>query len=89
LDAEADGVLALIGWLGVAPERFVADSKVAGVPLTQAAAGCIRVDIAALADLPGWNRRARSVTRTTIQRLVIAAQASETAVASVTRWSPT
>ena len=36
-DAEADGVLALIGWLGLPPEEFVSDTKVAGRPLPPAA----------------------------------------------------
>ena len=50
-DAEADGVLAVIGWLGVPPEQFVDDSNIAGVPLPPAADGVIRVDMALLADL--------------------------------------
>lgn len=87
-DAEADGVLALIGWLGVAPEQFVVKSKLAGVPLPSAGDGVIRVDMALVVDLLSGPRRARPGTRTTIQRLVAAAQASEVPVASLTRWSP-
>ena len=87
-DAEADGVLALIGWLGVAPEQFVANSKIAGAPLPSAGEGIIRVDMALVAELLSAPRPARPVTRTTIQRLVTAAQASEVSVASLTRWSP-
>lgn len=87
-DAEADGVLALIGWLGVVPEQFVVNSKVAGVPLPPAGDGVIRVDMALVVDLLSGPRRARPGTRTTIQRLVAAAQASEVPVASLIRWSP-
>lgn len=43
-DAEADGVLALIRWLGVAPEQFIVDSAIAGTPLPAAGDGIIRVD---------------------------------------------
>lgn len=87
-DAEADGVLALVGWLGVAPEQFVTDSKIAGMPLPSAGEGVIRVDMALVAELAAPSRRARPTTRTTIQRLVAAAQASEVPLASLTRWSP-
>ena len=87
-DAEADGVLALIGWLGIAPEQFIIDSKITGAPLPPAGEGVIRVDMALVAESAAQPRRARSATRTTIQRLVAAAQASEMPVASLTRWSP-
>lgn len=86
-DAEADGVLTLIGWLGAAPEEFVVESKVAGVLLPPAGEGMIRVDMLRLVGLPTWPQRARTGTRTTIQRLASAAQASETTIASLTRWS--
>lgn len=86
-DAEADGVLALVGWLGLAPEQFVTGSKIAGMPLSPAGEDVIRVDMALVAGLAAQPRRARPVTRTTIQRLVAAAQASEVPVASLTRWS--
>lgn len=87
-DAEADGVLALVGWLGVAPEQFVIDSQIAGMALPPAGGGVIRVDMALLVELTAQPRRARPVTRTTIQRLTAAAQASEVPLASLTRWSP-
>ena len=87
-DAEADGVLALIGWLGVAPEQFVVNSKVAGTPLPPAGEGLVRVDMKLVADLPSWPRRRRVGTRTTIQQLVTVAQASSAPLASLTRWSP-
>ncbi|NND12971.1 MAG: hypothetical protein HKO10_03340, partial [Acidimicrobiia bacterium] len=83
-DAEADGVLALIGWLGVAPERFVIDSRVAGMPLPPAGDGMIRVNMEQLAELPGSSRRARVGSRTTIQQLARAAQASGRTIASLT-----
>lgn len=86
-DAEADGVLALVGWLGVAPEQFVANSKIAGTVLPPAGEGVIRIDMSQLTELPAWPRRARMGSRTTIQRLVAAAQASNTTIASLTRWS--
>jgi len=88
-DAEADGVLALIRWLDVPPEHFVAGSKVAGVRLPSVDSGVIRVDLSRVADLPTWPRQARAGSRTTIQRLTRAAQASEVPVASLTRWSQT
>jgi len=87
-DAEADGVLALIGWLGVAPEQFVINSKVAATPLPRAGDGFVRVDMALLAALRVWPGRARAGGRTTIQKLVIAAQASGATIASLTQLSP-
>ena len=86
-DAEADGVLALIGWLGVAPEQFVIDSNVAGVPLPPVGEGVIRVDMSRVVELPTWHRQVRTGTRTTIQRLAMAAHGPETTLASLTRWS--
>ncbi|MGH1493629.1 MAG: hypothetical protein ACRBK7_30225 [Acidimicrobiales bacterium] len=86
-DAEADGVLALIGWLGVPPEDFVVNASVAGAPLPSVEDGMIRVDMELVAALPSWPHRGRVGTRTTIQRLVAAAQSSNRTVASLTRWS--
>lgn len=88
-DAEADGVLALVAWLGVAPEQFVVNSTATGVLLPPAGDGVIRVDMALVAPLLEGPRQTRPGTRTTIQRLVAAAQAAEVSVASLTRWSPT
>lgn len=87
-DAEADGVLALIRWLGETPEYFILNSQVAGVPLPVANDGVIRVDMALLTDLPAWPGRSRAGGRTTIQQLAIVAQASRAPMASLTRWSP-
>lgn len=86
-DAEADGVLAMVGWLGVPPERFVRGSTVDGTLLPPAQDGLIRVDMSLVAEVTG-RRPAQVVSRTSIQQLVIAAQASGRAVASFTRWSP-
>jgi len=83
-DAEADGVLALIGWTGDAPEQFMTDSRVTGAPLAPAGTGVIRVDMDVAFGVQTGRRRS---TRTTIQRLAGAAQASGRTVASLTRWS--
>jgi hypothetical protein len=48
----------------------------------------IRVDMALVADSLSQTGRVRHGARTTIQRLVTAAQASEVPVASLIRWSP-
>lgn len=86
-DAEADGILALVGWLGVAPEEFVVTSTVDGSPLPPAGDGMLRVDMKLVAELSGWPRGGQDRSRTTIQRLVGVAQRSGRAVASLTRWS--
>lgn len=81
-DAEADGVLALVGWVGDTPEQFIVNSIVDGMLLPPAGNGQIRVDM----DLVREATRQRSTsTRTTIQRLAIAAQASGQPIASFTR----
>ena len=86
-DAEADGVLALIRWLSVAPEHFVQSDSVKPKPLRKHGGGYVRVDMDAVAiagaDIGGSQRR----TRTTIQNLVAVAQCSGQSVASLTRWS--
>jgi len=84
-DAEADGVLALIGWLGAPPEEFINDSSVDGIPLPPAGTGNIRVDMGLL--VKAESGRGTAARRTTIQRLAGAAQASGRTVASLTRWS--
>lgn len=80
-DAEADGVLALVRWLGVAPEEFVAGSEVVGEPLSPAGEWMVRVDmtrVSAGGHVGG---------RTSVQRLVALAQAAGRPVASFTRES--
>ena len=86
-DAEADGVLALVGWLGATPERFIADSTVEGTPLPPTGDGMNRVDMDEVRALPSWPPSSRSVERTTIQRLVAAAQCDGRTIASLTRRS--
>jgi hypothetical protein len=86
-DAEADGVLALIGWLGVPPEDFIVASSVLGELLPPARGGFIRADMSLAADLPSTPARSRPNARTSIQRLVATAQGAGRTVASLTRWS--
>ncbi|MBT8207862.1 MAG: hypothetical protein HKN07_07185 [Acidimicrobiia bacterium] len=86
-DAEADGVLALVRWLGDPPERFITASKVPGEPLLPAGSGMIRVDMSLVARLAGSGSRGRVGSRTTIQRLARVAQASGRTIASLTRHS--
>lgn len=83
-DAEADGVLALVSWLGDAPESFIAGSLVVGSPLRSAGAGQIRVDMRLVL---GATSGGPTPTRTTIQRLAREAQTSGRTIASLTRWS--
>ena len=84
-DAEADGVLSLIAWVGDAPERFISKTQVVGTVLPPALTGCIRVDMDLVAQ--ATSRRPGTTTRTTIQRLASAAQLSGRTIASLTRWS--
>ena len=86
-DAEADGVLALVRWLGAAPEDFVAGSTVRGDRLPVANGGSIRVDMELVAIANGNPNGAKGRTRTTIQRLVEVAQRVRQPVASLTRFS--
>lgn len=84
-DAEADGVLALIGWVGVTPEHFVAETAIVGEPLPNVGGGVVRVDMTRIAESTG----SRSLsTRTSIQRLVTIAQAAGHPISSFTRRSP-
>ena len=84
-DAEADGVLAVVCWLGVAPEAFIRGSRVEGEPLL-ASNGCmVRVDMAAVHDADGARRTAQHQRRTTVQRLARVAQRAQLPVAAFTR----
>jgi len=85
-DAEADGVLALVGWLGVPPEHFVAESRIDGIHLPPRGEGVIRVDMAMVMDALSMKHSGRPRTRTTIQRLTLAALAAGTSISSLTRW---
>lgn len=84
-DAEADGVLAAIRWLGAMPEEYVTGGGVVGKPLPSAEAGYVRVDMRLVAEAEGVSMGSR--TRTTIQRLVAAAAAAGQPVAALTRVS--
>lgn len=86
-DAEADGVLAAMAWLGVVPERFVLADSVAGVSLTRPDRGFVRVDMELVARANGELGGAKGRTRTTIQRLVDVAVRSGQPVAALTRVS--
>ena len=86
-DAEADGVLALVRWLGVAPEDFVKNGSVDGVLLCSAGEGYVRVDMELVAKARGDPRGAQGRTRTSIQNLVDAGQRSHQPIASLTRFS--
>ena len=86
-DAEADGVLALVRWLGVAPETFIDGSSIVGRPLHPSGPGMVRVDMDAISALDQGRGRPANRSRTTIQRLAVAAQQSGRPIASFTRWS--
>lgn len=86
-DAEADGVLALVRWLGVAPEDFVKNGSVDGVRLRNAGEGYIRVDMELVAKAQSEARGAQGRTRTSIQNLVDAGQRSHQPMASLTRFN--
>ena len=83
-DAEADGVLALIRWLGVSPETYVDAARRAGEPLPTGA-GVVRIDMTRVAAAAGEPTRGRE--RTTIQRLVEAALRVDVSIASLTRMT--
>lgn len=87
-DAEADGVLALIGWVDLTPEHFITNTSVDGDLLPAPGDGQIRVDMALVDHHDPTKQRPTTNTRTTIQRLTSVAQGSGTAIAALTRWSP-
>ncbi|MGI9598182.1 MAG: hypothetical protein ACR2QK_18610 [Acidimicrobiales bacterium] len=86
-DAEADGVLALVRWLGVAPEDYVAGDLVRGDRLRPAGDGYVRVDMELVATANGDHRGAKGRSRTSIQDLVEVAKRSGQPVAALTRFS--
>lgn len=86
-DAEADGVLALVRWLGVPPEDYVTGASVKGARLRQHGDGLVRVDMELIAKANGDPRGAQGRTRTSIQHLVEVAQRSGQPVTSLTRFS--
>lgn len=84
-DAEADGVLALVRWLEIAPEEFVRGGHVEGVSLPHAAGGNVRVDVSLLAAVDRHFPGAPPGARTSIQRLTAVAQGADRPIASFTR----
>jgi hypothetical protein len=87
-DAEANGALALVRWLGVAPEEFMNEGSIPGLPLPPANGGFIRVDNARIAEVSRIPGGATGIGRTSIQRLAKTAQAAGRPIVSFTRWSP-
>ncbi len=87
-DAEADGVLAVLRWLRVVPEDYVAGDAVNGDVLPDDGHGYIRVDMELVAAASGdGSGRATERRRTTIQRLVAVAQGSGNTIRSLTKYS--
>ncbi len=86
-DAEADGVLAVLRWLNVAPETYIRANSVEEVRLHPTGGGVVRVDMELVAEASDDSRRRPRRTRTSIQNLVRVAQRSERSVASLTRLS--
>lgn len=86
-DAEADGVLALVRWLGVPPENFVKSTAIGGEQLPDHGDRYVRVDMELMASAAGDTRGPHGRTRTTIQHLVGVAQLSDRTVGSLTRVS--
>jgi len=86
-DAEADGVLAVVRWLGVTPEDFLTDAVTIGVRLPGSSDRVVRVDMDLVAAANGESQGAKGRSRTTIQRLVNAAQRSGQPIASLVRLS--
>lgn len=86
-DAEADGVLALIRWLGVPPETFVTHGSVDGTVLPMPGERVVRVDMDLVRAAIGTPAVATGSSRTTIQRLTAAAQSAGASVTSLTRLS--
>ncbi len=82
-DAEADGVLTVVSWLGVPPESFIVGAG-PGEALPPRHDGFVRVDMARVAAVTG-QRRAGS--RTSIQRLAEVAHSSYCTIASLVRVS--
>ncbi len=84
-DAEADGVLILIQWLATTPEDYITGNTITPERLPPPANGPVRVDMNRVANATQDPRGADGRTRTTIQRLVRAAQDTNQSVASLAR----
>jgi transcriptional regulator with XRE-family HTH domain len=86
-DAEADGVLTLVAWLGETPETFLANHSAEQERLPPLNGGVIRADSTVIAELSMSGRAVRPGSRTTIQRLARLADAHARTIASLARWS--
>ena len=87
-DAEADGVLALVRWLGACPEDYV-DGASKAEPLPPPGYGFIRIDPEPAFRALDQTRGAAQRTRMSIQQLTTAAERADTSIASLTRLSQT
>lgn len=85
IDAEADGVLNLIQWLDAAPEDYITNNMLTPTKLPPLERGRARVDMSRIAEATTDPRGADGRTRTTIQRVVRAAEHSGQPVAALTR----
>lgn len=86
-DAEADGVLMAIRWLGTTPETFATSDADYGDLLPLGAV--VRVDMNQLRQTQSGIEIGPSRARTTIQKLVQIAAAEHRSIASLTRISAT
>ncbi|MEM7286411.1 MAG: hypothetical protein AAF480_08680 [Actinomycetota bacterium] len=84
-DAEADGVLNLIQWLDAAPEHYITNNTLTPTKLPPLESGRARVDMSRIAEATTDPRGADGRTRTTIQRVVRAAEHSGQPIAALTR----
>ncbi len=84
-DAEADGVLMTVRWLGSAPERFARRGSLGGDLLPSG--GVVRADMNQLRRTSAGADILPSRTRTTIQKLARIAAAEHRSIASLTRTS--
>lgn len=80
-------MLNLVRWLQAAPEDFIDGDSALRDLLPAAGDGVVRVDMELVARAAGDTHGARSRMRTTIQRLVAAADHDRRSVASLTRLS--
>lgn len=84
-DAEADGVLLVVRWLGVSPESFIVGQPHSGELLPHG--GVVRVDMDKLRQTVAGGSINPNRTRTTIQGLTEAAVQQGVPIALLTRIS--
>lgn len=87
-DAEADGVLAMIRWLGTNPEDYI-DGATTGEPLHPPGEGFVRIDPRLAFEALDQTSRGADRTRMTIQQLTAAAERTNRSIASLTRLAQT